>query len=91
MFRFRQILLRDADAISRRISLERGKTRAEAPAGLMKGVEVLEFALSLQNLDDGGKMEISRGVSCEYRREPLGVVAGIETLVKKLRGLATPE
>ena len=50
---------------------------AEAPAGLMPGVAVLEFALSLQNLDQGGRMEVSRGVSCEYRREPLGVVAGI--------------
>lgn len=43
----------------------------------MKGIEVLEFALSLQNLDLGGKMEVSRGVTCEYRREPLGVVLGI--------------
>jgi malonate-semialdehyde dehydrogenase (acetylating)/methylmalonate-semialdehyde dehydrogenase len=43
----------------------------------MKGVEVLEFALSLQNLDSGGRMEVSRGVHCEYRRMPLGVVAGI--------------
>ena len=43
----------------------------------MKGVEVLEFALSLQNSDIGGKLEVSRGVTCEYRREPLGVVANI--------------
>ena len=43
----------------------------------MKGIEVLEFALSIQNLDLGGKVEVSRGVSCEYRREPLGVVANI--------------
>ncbi|MBC7693501.1 MAG: CoA-acylating methylmalonate-semialdehyde dehydrogenase [Methylotenera sp.] len=77
MFRFRQILLRDLETISSTISLESGKTLAEARAGLMKGIEVLEFALSLQNLDEGGKMEVSRGVSCEYRREPLGVVAGI--------------
>src|SRR5262249_42257269 len=40
-------------------------------------IEVLEFALSLQNADAGGRMEVSRGVFCEYRREPLGVVAGI--------------
>jgi len=43
----------------------------------MKGLEVLEFALSLQNMDVGGRMEVSRGVSCEYRRIPLGVVANI--------------
>src|SRR5690606_9082812 len=49
----------------------------EARAGVLKGVEVIEFALSLQNLEDGGALEVSRGVSCEVRREPLGVVAGI--------------
>jgi malonate-semialdehyde dehydrogenase (acetylating)/methylmalonate-semialdehyde dehydrogenase len=77
LFNFRNILLRDADEIALLKSSECGKTFAEARAGLMKGIEVLEFALSIQNLDLGGKVEVSRGVSCEYRREPLGVVANI--------------
>lgn len=77
LYEFRNILLRDQDAISQLKSAESGKTFAEAKAGLMKGVEVLEYALSLQNLDLGGKLEVSRGVTCEYRREPLGVVANI--------------
>jgi malonate-semialdehyde dehydrogenase (acetylating)/methylmalonate-semialdehyde dehydrogenase len=77
MFNFRQILLRDMEDISHLISAECGKTFAEARAGLMKGVEVLEYALSIQNLDLGGKLEVSRGVSCEYKREALGVVANI--------------
>lgn len=77
MFRFREILLRDIKVISQRISAECGKTLIEAEAEIMKGVEVIEFATSLQNLDAGGKMEVSRGVWCEYRREPLGVVAAI--------------
>lgn len=77
LFNFRNILLRDIDSISNMVSLESGKTLAEAKAGVLKGIEVLEFALSVQNLDQGGKMEVSRGVYCEYRREPLGVVASI--------------
>ena len=77
LFNFREILLRDQDKISSIVALENGKTFGEAKGGLMKGVEVLEFALSLQNLDVGGKMEVSRGVFCEYRREALGVVASI--------------
>lgn len=77
LYEFRNILLRDQDEISRLKSLECGKTFSEAKAGLMKGIEVLEFALSIQNLDLGGRLEVSRGVSCEYRREPLGVVANI--------------
>lgn len=77
MFNFRTVLLRDIDMISHVIGAESGKTFAEAKAGLMKGIEVLEFALAIQNLDKGGKMEVSRGVHCEYRREPLGVIANI--------------
>ena len=77
LFQFRNILLRDQDEITHLKSSESGKTFDEAKAGLMKGVEVLEFALSIQNLDLGGKVEVSRGVSCEYKREPLGVVANI--------------
>ncbi len=77
LFSFRHILLREIDAISNLVSLESGKTLAEAKAGILKGIEVLEFALSLQNLDTGGKMEVSREVFCEYRRRPLGVVAQI--------------
>lgn len=77
LFAFRNILLRDLDEISKLKSSESGKTFEEGKAGLLKGIEVLEFALSIQNLDLGGRLEISRGVSCEYRREPLGVIANI--------------
>ncbi len=77
LFQFRQILLRDQDEIAHLKSSESGKTFDEAKAGLMKGIEVLEYALAIQNLDLGGKVEVSRGVSCEFRREALGVIANI--------------
>jgi malonate-semialdehyde dehydrogenase (acetylating)/methylmalonate-semialdehyde dehydrogenase len=77
LFNFRNILMRDIDKIAHLKSSESGKTFDEGKAGLMKGIEVLEYALSLQNMDVGGRMEVSRGVSCEYRRIPLGVVANI--------------
>lgn len=77
LFSFRNILLERMEEISNIISLENGKTIGESRAGMMKGIEVLEFALSLQNLDSAAKMEVSRGVFCEYRRKPVGVVASI--------------
>ncbi len=77
LFTVRGKLLEHLDELAATVSYESGKTIAEATAGVMKGVEVLEFALSLQNLDSNGRMEVSRGVHCEYRRQPLGVVAGI--------------
>ena len=77
LLNLRSILLRDIDLIAKQISAESGKIHAEAKAGLMKGIEVLEFATALQNADAGGRLQVSRGVFCEYRREALGVVAGI--------------
>ena len=77
LFRFRELVLKHLDELGISAAAEAGKTVAEARAGVLKGVEVAEFALSLQNLDAGGALEVSRGVSCEVRREPLGVVAGI--------------
>ncbi|QDK46168.1 methylmalonate-semialdehyde dehydrogenase (CoA acylating) [Bdellovibrio sp. ZAP7] len=77
LFNLRQVLLRDLDEIAHLKSSESGKTFLEGKAGLLKGIEVLEFATSLQNLDIGGKLEVSRGVTCEYRRQALGVVASI--------------
>ncbi len=77
LFQVRTALLDNFDLISQVKSSESGKTLAEGKAGLAKGIEVLEFALSLQNLDSGSKMQVSQGVNCEYRREALGVVASI--------------
>lgn len=77
MFRLRALLERELDALATSAARESGKTLAEARAGVLKGIEVVEYALSIQNLDLGGVVEVSRGVTCEYRREPLGVVAGI--------------
>jgi malonate-semialdehyde dehydrogenase (acetylating)/methylmalonate-semialdehyde dehydrogenase len=77
LVRFREELQKDWARIVATKSFECAKTLGEAEAGLAKGVEVLEYALALQNLDLGGRMEVSRGVHCELRRVPLGVVAGI--------------
>jgi malonate-semialdehyde dehydrogenase (acetylating) / methylmalonate-semialdehyde dehydrogenase len=77
LFKFRELVSAKLDFLANVAASESGKTVAEARAGILKGLEVTEFALSLQNSDAGGAMDVSRGVSCEYRREPLGVVAGI--------------
>ncbi len=76
-FKVREIFLRELNNLMQMISLENGKTLNEAKAEVLKGVEVLEYALSLQNHDQGAKLEVSRDVFCEYRRIPLGVVACI--------------
>jgi malonate-semialdehyde dehydrogenase (acetylating)/methylmalonate-semialdehyde dehydrogenase len=77
LFRFRERVLANLDELGHCAAAECGKTVDEAKAGVLKGVEVVEYALSLQNLDLGGSLEVSRGVRCESRREPLGVVCGV--------------
>jgi malonate-semialdehyde dehydrogenase (acetylating)/methylmalonate-semialdehyde dehydrogenase len=75
--RFYELMTAHAADLANTVALESGKTPAEALAGIQRGLEVVDFALSLPNLDDGAALEVSRGVTCEARREPLGVVAGI--------------
>jgi malonate-semialdehyde dehydrogenase (acetylating)/methylmalonate-semialdehyde dehydrogenase len=75
--RLRLALLEELEPLSLTVAGESGKTAAEARAGVLRGIEVIEFALSLQNSDSGAALDVSRGVSCEYRRDPLGVVVGI--------------
>ena len=75
--RLRTLLESRADEVAHTVALESGKTQAEAKAGLERGLEVVDFAMSLQALDLGGALEVSRGVHCEVAREPLGVVLGI--------------
>jgi malonate-semialdehyde dehydrogenase (acetylating)/methylmalonate-semialdehyde dehydrogenase len=77
LFRFRELVLSRLDDLAHSAARECGKTVAEARAGVLKGVEVVEYALALQNVDPGGSLEVSSGVRCELRREPLGVVAGV--------------
>ena len=75
--KFRTWLLDNIANIAKTISSECGKLPQEARDGILKGVEILEFASGLQNNDPLIKMTVSRGIHCEYRREALGVVAGI--------------
>ena len=77
LLRLRALLLTELDMLSNVIAAESGKTPAEAKAGVQRGIEVIDFAASLLNSDSGGALDVSRGVSCEYRRDPLGVVVGI--------------
>jgi malonate-semialdehyde dehydrogenase (acetylating)/methylmalonate-semialdehyde dehydrogenase len=77
LFRFRELMLSQLEEISQLVSLENGKTLAESRGGILKGLEVVEFATSLQNQAFEKRMEVSRGVTCESIREPLGPVAGV--------------
>jgi malonate-semialdehyde dehydrogenase (acetylating)/methylmalonate-semialdehyde dehydrogenase len=77
LLNYRDLVLKRLDELSELAAAEAGKTVDEARAGIMKGIEVCEFGISLQNIASGGMMTVSRGVTCETQMVPLGVVAGI--------------
>ena len=78
MFRFKDLLQKNADAIARAISNEHGKTHPDALGELQRGLEVVDFACGIPHLIKG---EYSRNIGPDIDswsdRQPLGVVAGI--------------
>ncbi len=77
LYRFKQIVERDVQTLGELVTAENGKTVGESIAGIKKGLEVVEYACSLPAIEQGGLLEVSRGVDCFTRRYPLGVAAGI--------------
>jgi malonate-semialdehyde dehydrogenase (acetylating)/methylmalonate-semialdehyde dehydrogenase len=78
MFRFRELLLRDADTLAEMITAEHGKTFSDAQGELARGLEVVEFVCGIPHLLKGELTEqVSTGVDSHARRQPLGVCAGI--------------
>jgi malonate-semialdehyde dehydrogenase (acetylating)/methylmalonate-semialdehyde dehydrogenase len=77
-FRYRELLLKHAEEISRFITLEHGKTLGESRASLGRGIEAVEFATSVPTLLMGDTLgDISRGVDSITIRQPIGVCVGI--------------
>src|ERR1700730_14827828 len=78
LFKFRELLERDGDAIARLITDEHGKVLSDAKGELVRGTEVVEFACGIPHLMRGEVTEqVGRGIDSWSLRQPLGVCAGI--------------
>jgi len=77
LFHFKSLLETHLSELSDLIVTEHGKNRAEAEAEVLKGIETVTFALGLPDILAGRQLEVSRGVTCQEMRRPLGVVASI--------------
>jgi malonate-semialdehyde dehydrogenase (acetylating)/methylmalonate-semialdehyde dehydrogenase len=78
MFALRDLIVRNRSRLAEIISLENGKTIADALGEVARGLENVEFACGIPNLLKGGYTEqASRGVDVYQIRQPIGVVAGI--------------
>lgn len=76
-FRYKFLLEKNIDDLSRLVMEENGKTLSEATAEIEKCIELTEFACSLPQLVTGELLEVSRGVECRTEHIPIGVVASI--------------
>ncbi len=78
MFRFNELLIKNADAVAREISREHGKTHDDALGEVQRGREVVEFVCGIPQMLKG---EFSRNVGPQIDswsdRQALGVCVGI--------------
>lgn len=77
LFKLKSIMEANAEELVDIVVKEHGKTRPEAMASLMKGIETLEYACSMPQLIQGRVLDVSTGVQCRENRESLGVVASV--------------
>jgi malonate-semialdehyde dehydrogenase (acetylating)/methylmalonate-semialdehyde dehydrogenase len=78
MFKFKALLDEHANDLAKAISLEHGKTIADARGEVTRGIEVVEFSCGIPHLMKGDfNDQVGTGIDTYSMRQPLGVVAGI--------------
>ena len=78
MYRFKQALEERFEELSEIVVKENGKTRDEARGEVRRGIESVDFAVSVPSLMRGYKVEdISSGIDETAERQPIGVFAAI--------------
>ncbi|HVN18630.1 MAG TPA: CoA-acylating methylmalonate-semialdehyde dehydrogenase [Dongiaceae bacterium] len=78
LFKLKMLLEEHIDDIARIITLENGKTFAEAKAEMRRAIENVEVACGIPMMMQGYNLEdVARGIDETMIRQPLGVVAAI--------------
>ena len=78
MFKFKELIEKNSDELTKLIVSEHGKVYEDAKGSLTRGLEVVEFACGIPNLLKGEFSEnVGTNVDSWSMRQSLGVVAGI--------------
>lgn len=77
MFRFVHLIRENWDRLAASITLEQGKTFADARGDVLRGLQVAEAAIGAPELLKGEVLEVAKDMETRTYREPLGVVAAI--------------
>src|SRR5271156_5988994 len=78
MMKFIELVNANIEELAELLSVEHGKTVADARGDIQRGIEVIEFAIGIPHLLKGEHTEgAGTGIEVYSMRQPLGVVAGI--------------
>jgi len=77
MFKFTQLVRENWDRLAASITLEQGKTFADAKGDVLRGLQVAETACNIPQQLMGEVLEVAKDMETRSYREPLGVVAAI--------------
>ena len=77
LIKLNQIINDHKEELVGRIVLEHGKNKAEALGEVEKGIEQLEYAISMPTIIRGKILEVATNVKCQVENEPIGVIVSI--------------
>ncbi len=78
LFKYQQLLVEHWDELAKLVTIENGKSFAEAHGEVLRGIECVEFAAGIPNLMMGKQLpDIAAGLESGMYRYPIGVVGGI--------------
>ncbi|KAF7510891.1 hypothetical protein GJ744_005721 [Endocarpon pusillum] len=77
MFKFTGLIREHWDRLAASITLEQGKTFADAKGDVLRGLQVAETACGITTQLTGEVLEVAKDMETRSYREPLGVVAAI--------------
>jgi len=77
MFKLAGLIRENMDRLAASITLEQGKTFADAKGDVLRGLQVVETACGITTQLTGEVIEVAKDMETRSYREPLGVVAAI--------------
>lgn len=77
MFKYVALIRENWDRLAASITLEQGKTFADAKGDVLRGLQVAETACGITTQMTGEVLEVAKDMETRSYREPLGVVAAI--------------
>lgn len=87
MFKYVALIREHWDRLAASITLEQGKTFADAKGDVLRGLQVAETACGITTQLTGEVLEVAKDMETRLYKEPLGVVAAICPFSMPLAGL----